>query len=369
MTTPDAPGYNDLRLYDRAPSELVARAVLDAVTKLPAWKPTDGNVELVLLEAMALQVAELVYTANRLPLAIVNDLQSLYGITRDPGTAPSGVVTFTLADTAGYTVPAGSVLRLIVGGGTAVDWTLNTDAVAASGTSACSAAATASVATDLANGTPDGTVLQVLSPLPMVDSARLSAVQPGVDPETDQQWRDRGVRRFARLSEVLVLTSHFTDAALETAGVARATTVDQFNGTATAAGHVTVAVLGPSGTLLSGSDKAALAASLQARSISGLTVHVIDPTITTVNVTATVKALPGTVGSDVQAAAVTALQGYLSSLSWGWSATVRRFDLVALLKAVPGVDFVVSVTTPAADVALSGAAPLATLGTATVTVT
>src|SRR5687768_10446156 len=111
-TTPDLSDYVDLTLYDRDAAALVERALLDATLKLPGWVPREANTEVVLIEALALELVELVYAVNRLPSAVTMALLGLFDVTRDDGTAPTVDIEVTAVDAAGYTVPAGTLFRL-----------------------------------------------------------------------------------------------------------------------------------------------------------------------------------------------------------------------------------------------------------------
>ena len=66
---------------------------------------------------------------------------------------------------------------------------------------------------------------------------------------------------------------------------------------------------------------------------------------------------------------VDALDTYLSPDTWEWGGTVYRNELIALIDQVAGVDRVVSLTTPATDLALTGVAPLADTDVATSDIT
>jgi hypothetical protein len=133
-------------------------------------------------------------------------------------------------------------------------------------------------------------------------------------------------------------------------------------------GNIAVACLDANGNPLAASDKNALLAVLQGQASANLAVHMIDPTITPVAVTATVVAIKGADTNAVMLAAEAALQAYLSPKTWPWAGTVRVNELISLLDQVQGVDYVVGVTAPAGDLALPGAAPLASYATPTITV-
>lgn len=374
MPTPDLTGYSDLVLYDAQPADLVNRAVTDAAVKMPDWEPVDGNTEMVLIEAHSTVVAELVYAINRLPGGVLQTLQNLYGIFRDPGTKPAATVTFTVSDTLGHTIPAGTTVRLTLGDGSTVDFATDAPLAVAEGTTTGTVAATGTTYTASANGTAAGTALDVITAVQAVESAALgSDVTAGADPESDADWRDRTIERFKQLSEVLVLPRHFTAEALANALVARATTIDNYDpGTGPNpgdnAGHVTVAVLGSGGATLSAADKTALSDAIAAKTRADLALHIVDPTITTVDVDVTVEAVAGFDAATVEADIIAALDTYLSPDTWPWAGIARLYELVSVIDQVEGVDYVASITTPAADVALAGVAPLADLGTATVTV-
>jgi hypothetical protein len=95
---------------------------------------------------------------------------------------------------------------------------------------------------------------------------------------------------------------------------------------------------------------------------------VVDPTVTPVDVAVTVHRYDDWLAADVAANVDAALHEYLNTDAWDWSPTVRRNELLALVDGVDGVRYVEALATPAADVALPGAAPLASSGSVAVTV-
>lgn len=367
MPSPDLRSYHALALFDKGAAELLERALVDAVSKLPGWRPREGNTELVLLEAMALLVDEAIFTVNRLPDAVVEVLMRLYGITRDLGAPSTTTVRFTVADALGHVIPAGTRVRLTLAGDV-VDFITNVGLAIPGGQTAGNVAATATRNGAVANGTPVNTPLELVDAVPFVDAVVIQTIPTGgAEAETDAEWRDRAVTRFSRVTDVLVTASHFTAAALEWPTVQRATTIDNHNGAGAANGHVAVAVAAAAGVALAAQDKVNLEADLEERSQVNLDVHVIDPTITAVAVTAEVKRLAGFDNATVVANVQAAIRAYLNPDSWPWAGTVRRNELIALLDGVDGVDYVVSLTAPAADVVLAGVAPLADDGSLNIT--
>lgn len=372
MTSPDLTPYTDLVLYDRSPRDIVDRALLDAQVKLPGWTPREGNTEVVLIEAMALQVAELVYAINRAPGAVMEILMQLLGVTRSLGAPATGTVTVTVVDDTGYAIAAGTAFRLALDTGDVVLESTATVAVPPGSTSAVVDVTATTYGAD-PNGAPAGTPLDVISSAFYLEAAVLAAdLAGGADVEDTGAWLERGVQRLARLTDSLVLPEHFTARALEDVRVGRANTIDLLDPAAGPAGsdlgHVTVVVADTAGAALSAGVMSDLEQALEESATANLDVHVVAPTVTDVDVTATVVRLTGHDPATVEADVIAALDAYLDPGAWEWGATVRRNELIALLDGVTGVDYVASITTPAADVALAGTGPLADLGVATITV-
>ena len=71
MTAPDITGYVDLRPYDVTDQAIVETAIAATKLNLPGWVPREGNTEVLIMEALALQIAEGIVAINRLPGAVV----------------------------------------------------------------------------------------------------------------------------------------------------------------------------------------------------------------------------------------------------------------------------------------------------------
>jgi uncharacterized phage protein gp47/JayE len=363
--------YVDLTLFDVTPSDLVDRALVAAETDLPEAALPVGSQEYILTEAIAVAVSEIAWAVNRQTGAVLESaLTRLHGLPRSQGVAAAATVTFTFG-AAGGQVPAGTIVQ-VSADGEDVQFATDTDLTVAAGTPTGTVDVTATELTDAVNGTAAGTPVTVLTATTGTTAAALaSTVVGGAGPEDAEAYLDRGAARWQRFTSVLVNPDHFELAAVEdpSFGVVRVHAINDFDGAVTAAGHVTVAVTGTGGAALPGATKTALQTALSNAAHAALAVHVVDATITAVAVTITVKALPGYDAATVQANVVAALNAYLDPDTWGWGATVRRNELIAQADRAEGVDYVESLTTPNADVALPGAAPLADGGVIAVTVT
>lgn len=377
VPAPDLTNYVDLRIFDVSDQQIVDTALANLALNLPGWVPNEANTEVVILEALALQMAEGIVAVNRLPGAVVIAVLKLMGIEPDYGNPPNATATIVFGDTLGHEVPGGTRLALTLSDGTIVIFLVEPPGVVvAPGDDSGVVSLIGDVFTASANGTPEDTVLTMVDRLTFVDSVTLaSAAADGRDPESVDEYRDRGVARLSRLSDALVVPRHFTAAALEDANVAAALTIDNLDPQpgheeGDDPGHVTVAVLGEGGATLSGPAKAALEASMEERAVAMLEVHVIDATIVTIPVVTTVVKVPGGDDDAVEASVQDAVNAYLDPLTWQFGSTIYLNEMISLIDRVDGVDRVVSVTIngSAANFALTGIAALPNAGTVTVTV-
>lgn len=374
MPSPDATPYVDLRLFDKDAQDVFEGALVNLQAYLPDWEPREGHTEVMLLESLALEVAESVFAINRLPGTILEVLMRLYGVDRDAGAPPTTTILFIASDDAGHTIPAGTRVALTVAGEEdPVVFATTAAVVIADGATTAVVAAVGDRNTDAVNGVAAGAPVDVVDAVVFVERAELASPPTGgTVEEDDETWFSRGVARFSRLVETLVLPRHFAAAALERPEVSRAFAVDNYDPNQAGspgdhAGHITLSVYGDGG-VLTADAKEIIRAAFDLQAQANLAVHVVDPTVSVVDVTAVLVAEVGYATADVEAAAVEALDAYLSPEQWPWSATVYRNELIALLDGVEGVARVDSITTPAADFTLAGVAPLADLGVATITV-
>lgn len=374
--SPDVTPYVDLSLFDRDAQAIYEIAEGEFQTAFPDWTPREGHTEVALMEALALEVSELIFAINRLPGAITEVMLQLFGVERDEGAPATAVARIHASDTLGHVVPAGTRLRYRFAGDLDPSEFTTDDALTiASGSTYGDVAITATENGTRAHGVADGATLDVLDAIVFIESAEIETPPSGGrEPESAVDFLDRGIQVARRLTSTLVLPDHFTAHALENPSVGRATTIDNFDPGVPDGqpgehpGNVTVAVADENGAALSTAVKDALRVEMEDASLAALIVHVADPNITTVDVTATLVRHNDYTDADVQAAAVAALEAYLSPATWPWSATVRRNELIALLDGVDGVDYVDTLVAPAANVALTGVAPLADAGTLTITV-
>ena len=375
MPNPDITQYTNLVIYDKDPQDIVDAALVVLQARLPEWTPSETNIELALLEAMALEVAETIYTINRLPEVMVETLLALYEIERDQGVAPSVTIEFTMADNAGYTIDEGTEVSISISASENLSFFTDSDLIIAPGNTTGTKAATAIENTISANGVAIGTSCELVDAIEAVESIETTTVIAGGEaPEDDTTFLTRGIQRLQRLTDTLVIPEHFSQYALEKTYVTRAYAIDNYNSEAGSGvpgdhdGHITVVVYGD-GANVSNGNKALLLAELDDNASGNLGVHLLNPTINTVNVAIAVKKVDAYTTGAIQTAVQTALTAYLNTATWDWSGTVRRNELITLVSNITGVDYVVSLTTPASDITYATEGNLVTAGTLTVTVT
>lgn len=373
---PDLTAYIDLRVFDLTDQDIVNTALAATQLNIPGWVPREGNTEVVIFEGVALEVSEGIAAVNRVPGAVVQAILLLAGVDRDFGAAPIASASFTVADTLGHTIPAGTRLYLTLDDGTTVVFLVETPGLdIPPGSSTGTVSIIGDVFTASANGIVAGVPLLMADPVPYVESVVLATdVADGRDRESDNEWRDRGVARLSRLSDALVVPRHFESAALERPEVERALAIDLFDPSQVGnpgdhPGHITVAVLGENGATLSTEAKDAIEQDLEDAAVAVLDVHVVDVVIDTVPFAIQVHLQSGFVSASVITAVQDAVAAYVDPLTWQWGSVIRLNEMIALADRVDGVDYVGTVTIDgvAADYALSGASTLPKAGTVTVT--
>lgn len=379
---PDTTSYVDLRIYDRTDQEIFDGALAALRLNMPGWVPREGHTEVLLLESLALELSEGIVAVNRVPGAVLETLLQLFEVFKDYGAAPTALATITVADLAGHQIPAGTRLYVDTVDGTGVVTMLvePPGLIIPTGQTSGTVSLIADVFTAAANGAPIGTRLSLASPVPFIDSIELAtAIADGRDPETDEQWRDRGVQRLARLSDVLVVPKQFEAAALERPEVSRVIAVDNTDPTTAGVGddpgHITVAVLGDGGASLSTLAKADIEDALEAQGHAMLDVHVTDIAIQTATIAVTVTLSDSTDPQGVADAVEQAIIAYVDPMTWSYGTTIYRNELISLVDRVPGVDRVVTVTITGQNgsgdlpLATASTVPRATAASVTVTIT
>lgn len=373
MASPDVAGYTGIELADVSAQELVTTAIANLAATWPEWNPREGNTEVVLLEQLAVIAETIGYQINQLPDGIAEVLLRLFTLTRDPGAPATGSVTFTVADADGYTIPAGTLVRANVGE-EPVDFATDEDLLIAAGAVTGTVAVTAQSPGTVGNGQPVGRLLELLDAVTSVNTVQVAATTGGGrNPEDGAAFLQRATPTLSRLTTTVVRPPDVEAYVASLAVAHRIKCLDLYDPLSDGEpgdhpGYVTVAVATAGGGALPALTKESLLDQLEDAMHAGLKVAVVDADVTVVDVNVSVLRRRGYDDADVEAAVLGVLEAYLNPDSWDWSRLVRVNELIAQVDTAAGVDVVLAITTPAADLPLPGNAPLAKLGAVTVTV-
>lgn len=359
---------------ERYPLDLALESLAALQAAFPSLVLRNGAVEVVLIEAVSQAVAAVVNAANATAATVEEDMLSRYfGVPRRPGVSAIGEILVTFDGPTTTTLPAGTAFLM-------ADFGVEVATTAAVNLSAVSSVVlqVASVQpTTLLNGVGPGANLDVLDVIPNVLTVAVSsAFTGGADPESDAEYIVRAANICAIYSTALTLPATFEAFCRLDGRVSNVLCIPAWDGTGTApdpavggtqGANVAVVAYGFGGALTSG-VKADLVAAMKPRVLVGKTVTVVDPLVTTVPVTCSVKAMPGYAAADVQAAVMAAVGEYLKPETWAMGADLIRNALLDRITSIPQVDYVVSLAAPAADVVIP-ANGLVKAGTVTVSVT
>lgn len=381
MPSPDVAAYLGLTLVDTDAQTLLDTALANLALSFPDWTPREGNTELVLLEELAAMVEDDVYAINALPDGLTEALLRLFGLTRDQGAPPAADVRFTLTDTAGYTIPQGTTVRLNLGDNVdPVDLITSADLVIAPGDTTGVIGASGAEAVLEANGKPAGTALELLDALTFVNTVTLdTAASGGRLAEDGAMFLDRGIPLLSRLTTTLVRPVEIEAYVAEFPDVVRVKVLDLYNpgdedsAPGRSPGYVTVAVAGVGGSSIGATAREVIAANLRTRMHAGLVVNVVDADVTALNYTVTLIRLNGYTAEEVEDNVRAAVAAYLNPDTWPWAKIAYTSELTVYLdNNAAGVDVITGVILGDfvfVNPVLPGYAPLADVGTVTVTVT
>lgn len=352
--------------------DLVSAAIQHAQVALPGWTPRESSTEVVLIESLALIIGVEALSLQSVGSTVVEQLMGLYGVTRHNGFHAEGQVRFQVASSAPmHTIPSGTRLRYTLEeSDETIDFlTVEPIDITTSETLFGTAHIEADEPGIEGNGIPEGAVLDLVDPLSFVDQVTVSRQTFGGEvEETDESFQTRAAAVLSRMNSTLVTPANFTAATMSDPRVARALTLDLYDPAGTpkspVAGHVTIAVVGSDGTALPADTLEGIQATLERQALASLQLHIIQPTITTTDITCTVVRGGGHTQDEVTAQVEAGLGEWLNPKNWDWSPRILQNAIIGKLYELPGVAAVVSVN---ATIDLPGDAPLPKLGTVAVT--
>jgi hypothetical protein len=269
----------------------------------------------------------------------------------------TGLSTWTMADSLGHEIEAGTVVN-IQSLGEPVGFKTIGDVVIPSGSTTATITLEAVIPGETGNGlTADPELNDALADVASITLEGVTA--NGVDAEEEDAYLGRLVEALQLLSLALILPRDFEIDARAVAGVARAKCIRNYKPADKSTNNPLMQTVFPvdeSGLPLSAPVKAELLARQQDKLLTDVIHWVEDPEYTTVDVAVTFAVRSGFDPPTVIAAVQSRLAEYLSPANWGlpafgdtsnsagWENQTKayRFELVSEVDRVGGVDRVVT---------------------------
>lgn len=220
--------YIDLELTTD-PIELADNAAAYLEAAIPGWTANAGNLETLLIEAIAQMAAEQAEVAQSVPLEIFKYFgEQLVGLAAVAGARAQGATTWVLLDTAGHTIPAGTLVSI---NDTAYETT--SDVVVAPGSSSTAVGGVLIRALDESSD-PNGDTgdVELIDTLAFVSAITLAgSISGGADPESTNEYVDRLKAELQLLASRPIVPRDFEILARRVPGVERALAIDNYRKT------------------------------------------------------------------------------------------------------------------------------------------
>src|SRR4051794_13291250 len=104
------------------------------MASIPGWRPQEGHLEVWLIEVLARMEAETRDVASRVPVSIFRYYgKSVLGILSIDAARASVETTWTVVDSSGYTIPAGTVVAYPLSGDRQIYFEVSANVIVAPG--------------------------------------------------------------------------------------------------------------------------------------------------------------------------------------------------------------------------------------------
>lgn len=391
--------YLDFEIEDD-PDVLAQLGYDEMQSRIPGWDPIPGEIDTVLIQAVARIASQVRASAGIVPVGIYRYLSAQIGLQPILSQPAHATATITVQDTLGHLIPAGTQFSVTNGAGELRTFQTTLDVTIPPASSTATLQQVESTQDGVYdNGIVSGAALAPIDSLGFITGAVLTQTTfGGVDVEDDQAFLERMNRRFQLMSASPVLAADYAAMALDVLPTGcRAVAFDDYSYisgsySTPVAKSIVIFAVDASGAQISAPQKAAVIAYLNSLREANFVVYMGDTTFTQVSVKFVAHCLPGYVAATVQAAAIAAVTAYISPSTWatpsfesltnmtigeGWN-LLRLGELYQVLNDVEGIAYVDSVnlvagasapTTQTADVTIfSPIFSLATPGSVTGTV-
>lgn len=218
-------GYLALPI-DVDPDALLADELDTLAAAFPGWTPREGHLDVALLEAFARLAGQAAQVAAQVPPAIFAYIGTLGGVPPLAGSPSTCMSTWTMVDTAGYVVPAGTIVGFPQPDGTLVEFTTAGFTVASGTATATGVVLTDSVTTAGDNGLGAQSLVLVDSLAYIASVVSTTPTVGGLDPESQASYLDRLSQEMQLLAPRPITPADYAAYARNTVGVYRALAVD-----------------------------------------------------------------------------------------------------------------------------------------------
>lgn len=383
--------------YIEIPIEVNATTLIDEVfaelaAEVEGWEPADGNFEVFLIDAIVYRLIQpLAQLAADVPAEIFDRWgEEIVELTRQEATPATVTSTWTLTDTGGHTIEAGTEVGLRASSGESRGFKVVADVIVNAGSKTTGAG---EVILEAIEAGVEGNELSedptLEAALGFVETiAIVGESSGGTDAEDALDYLGRLRETLKTLSPRPVIAEDVEILARNIEGIGRAVAIDNYNAETKAKEQektTTVAVTDADGGKVAAPIKEELEADLEAKREANFLFFVSDADYTEIDVVAKVVEQEGFDHATVVATAKAAIEDWLDPALYGqqppgddttWvnQPILRYQDLVTVVNNVEGLDHYTELKfakkgaeKKEADVTMTGVAPLPKPATITVT--
>src|SRR3569833_1966844 len=164
--------------------------------KITGWQPSEGQLDVWVIEATAGEAADIGSLVSQVPKALFRYLGTLYGVLPLNSASAVTTSTWTLSDTLGHTIFAGTQVSIPDAAGRPQAFSVLSDVIVPTGSNTTSAGQVILVAVTPGSGANGigsvGGVVSLLDTLAWVTSiTQVDVTSGGVDAESDDSYLNR----------------------------------------------------------------------------------------------------------------------------------------------------------------------------------
>src|ERR1035437_5743963 len=211
------------------PNARVKQALANIVAQIPGWIPREGHLEVAVIEEVAQMVSVSAQVAAQMSTVIFQSYGQLVGILPEAGAQATAACLCTMVDTAGYTIPAGTIVSYPLSGSPAVLFAVQNAIVIAPGNSTGTGTLVCGTVGTFANGLPAHACQMVITNAGVLSVATTATSSGGANAETQVAYMNRLSSELQLLAPRPILAADYAAMAQNVDGVYRAMAVNGLN--------------------------------------------------------------------------------------------------------------------------------------------